>query len=195
MRAVPIDRTDEDQGCCEGCVAEGFARLMQACCRGVAKAGRIELLACLLILSSSGAVVSGLGEASKRLAPVPVDPIRVGEFEYRVPNDPDKIGVVERWSTKSNKWVNDIRVFRSWKKPWGERDAHWIFITNINWSADQLVVKDELGRVFYVKPSETRGRAWLSVLLSIVGVVAAAVIGQQILRQSSQRRRDDRHGR
>ena len=54
---------------------------------------------------------ASVAEAKRGEAAV-VPPLKVGEFEIRVPNAIERTGIVEVWNPKSEKKLRDIRVYR-----------------------------------------------------------------------------------
>jgi len=88
--------------------------------------------------------------ASYKRGPAPkVEPLVYNGVEYRVPNEPQNIGVVEAWDLPTNKKKGDYIFYRSVYNPFLERDVQWNFIQKI-WIDDTVLsVQDEKGKVYY----------------------------------------------
>jgi hypothetical protein len=69
---------------------------------------------------------------AKRTAPPLVEPLRIGDLEYRVKNSASTIGQVECWQVSSNVLIRTIQVYRVIVFPWDPPVAKWVCITNLS---------------------------------------------------------------
>jgi hypothetical protein len=100
------------------------------------------------------ATLLGKAVAAKRKAPPPVKSVVIANVEYRVPNTIEAEGLIEAWSTSTQKLLWKKKIYSTLKLPplLMETDVQYNFITNMTAgpARNELTIVNEKGRRYTV---------------------------------------------
>lgn len=119
---------------------------------------------------------------AKRTAPPFVEPLQIGDLEFRVKNSASTIGQVECWQVSSNVLIKTIQVYRVVEFPWDPPDAKWICITNLSHNGDTIFVRDEKGRLHKID-LELVEKTRLPIFVYLGSIIMLGVSGYIFLRR------------
>jgi hypothetical protein len=117
----------------------------------------------LCLLTFAILALSGDCQAKRTPAPV-IEPLRHGWLEVRVPNEVERLGIVELWDSRSGKKLKDLRVYRVRFNPFLERDVQWVFFRDAQLDWPHLRTIDEKGRRKSINLEKALGRKLSSTL-------------------------------